>query len=288
VISAVLSLSLPGNYREIQMDKPGVLGTRIESGIGIVTLGSAERIHFDPEMAECLFEALKTLSSNDSVRAIVLTGGAPGYFIRHYSVPAIIAAGESIRAAGVTIREDQEANFFAFDHAIALCETMPKPVIAALSGSCMGGAFELALACDIRIAEDGPYQIGLPEINLGILPGAGGTQRLPRTIGTAAALMHILMGDPVSPREAERRGLVHETVAGKALTRALEIAKRLARQDAPALAYIKRLVREATSRPLHEGLTLERNLFSRLAASDTALKRMRDYEAGTFTFLSPD
>ncbi|MBI3676733.1 MAG: enoyl-CoA hydratase/isomerase family protein [Proteobacteria bacterium] len=270
------------------MDKPGVLSTRIETGIGIITLGSAERVHFDPEMADCLFDTLKIWAADDSVRAIVLTGGAPGYFIRHYSVAAIIAAGEAIRASGVTIREDQEAGFFSFDHAIALCETMPKPVIAALSGSCMGGAFELALACDIRIAEDGPYQIGLPEINLGILPGAGGTQRLPRTIGTAAALMHILMGDPISPREAERRGFVHETVSGKALTRAMDIAKHLCGHDAPALAYIKRLVREATSKPLKEGLNLERNLFSRLAASDAALKRMRDYEAGTLTFLSPD
>lgn len=270
------------------MDKPGVLATRIEQGIGIVTLGSAARIHFDPEMADCLFDTLKTWAADDAVRAIVLTGGAPGYFIRHYSVAAIIAAGESIRAANVTIREDQDAGFFSFDHAITLCETMPKPVIAALSGTCMGGALELALGCDIRIAEDGPYQIGFPEIHLGILPGAGGTQRLPRTIGAAPALMHILMGDPVSPREAERRGFVHETVSGKALTRALEIAKRLIQHDAAALAYIKRLVREATEKPLKEGLNLERNLFSRLAASDTALKRMRDYEAGAFTFLSPD
>src|SRR3989441_13324581 len=72
----------------------------------------------------------------------------------------------------------------------------------------VGPAFEFALSCDLRIAEDGDYLIGLPEADLGLLPGAGGTQRLPRTIGTPAALMHILMGVPLTPREAERKGLV--------------------------------------------------------------------------------
>ncbi len=114
-----------------------------------------------------------------------------------------------------------------FDKAMALCESMPKPVIAAISGTALAGAFEFALACDLRIAEDGEYLIGLPEAELGLLPGAGGTQRLPRTIGMPAALMHILVGKALNPREAERKGLVHETVSGKALDRAMEIARRL-------------------------------------------------------------
>jgi enoyl-CoA hydratase len=109
---------------------------------------------------------------------------------------------------------------------MALCETMPKPVIAAISGTALAGAFEFTLACDIRIAQDGDYLIGLPETELGLLPGASGTQRLPRTIGPAAALMHILMGRPLNPRDAEKKGLVHETVSGKAIDRAMEIGKR--------------------------------------------------------------
>ena len=129
-------------------------------------------------------------------------------------------------------------------------QTMPKPVIAAISGSCMGGGFEFTLSCDFRIAEDGDYQIGLPEVNVGILPGGGGTQRLPRTIGTAGALMHILMGVALSPRDAERKGLVHETVSGRAFDRAMEIATRLASHTPESVAYIKRLVRSATETPL--------------------------------------
>lgn len=266
------------------MDRQGVLSTRVDEGIAVATLGSTNRIHLDPEMSECLYDALKTWAKDEAVRAVILTGGAPGLFVKHYSVAEIIKAGEAIRASGVELREDAEPGFFALDHAITLCETMRKPVIAAISGTCMGGALELSLGCDIRIAEDGPYEIGFPEVQLGILPGAGGTQRLPRAIGMAPALMHILIGEPVSPREAARLGIVHEAVAGRALARAQEIARKLARLDAPALAYIKRLVRSACETPLSQGLILERNLFTMLAASDAALTRMRDYEAGTLNF----
>jgi enoyl-CoA hydratase len=155
---------------------------------------------------------------------------------------------------------------------------MPKPVIAAISGTALAGAFEFALACDLRIAEDGDYLIGLPEAELGLLPGAGGTQRLPRTIGSAAALMHILLGQPLNPRDAERKGLVHETVSGKAIDRAMEIAKRLSSHTPESLGYIKRLVRNATDTPLAQGLALERNLFLKLCVSDQGLARMRSYE----------
>src|SRR2546426_11209912 len=112
----------------------------------------------------------------------------------------------------------------------------------------LAGGFEFAVSCDLRIAEDGDYLIGLPEANLGLPPGAGGTQRLPRTIGTPAALMHILLGVSLTPREAERKGLVHETVSGKALDRAMEIAQRLSSHTPESVAYIKRLVRNATRR----------------------------------------
>jgi enoyl-CoA hydratase/carnithine racemase len=92
---------------------------------------------------------------------------------------------------------------YFFDRAIALCESMSKPVVVAISGTCLAGGFEFALSCDLRIAQDGDYLIGLPEVNLGLLPGAGGTQELLRTIGSAAALLHILMGGLASrPPEA--------------------------------------------------------------------------------------
>jgi enoyl-CoA hydratase len=206
-----------------------------------------------------------------------VTGGAPGYFIRHFSVAALIRLAESLRASGREWPENATYNGGFFDKAMALCESMSKPVIAAISGTCLAGGFEFALSCDLRIAEDGDYLIGLPEVNLGLLSGAGGTQRLPRTIGTPAALMHILMGIPLTPREAERKGLVHETVSGKALDRAIEIAQRLSSHTPESVAYIKRLVRNATETPLAQGLALERNLFLKLCITEPALVRMRSY-----------
>ena len=250
-----------------------VLTTRVTDGIAVITLGTAKRIYIDQETSDPLFEALNTCAGDVDIRVVIVTGAAPGMFVRHYSIPELIGFAESVRATG---REWPEARFI--DGPISVCERMPKPVIAAISGTCLAGAFELTLACDLRIAEDGDYQIGFPEPNFGLCPGAGGTQRLPRTIGTAAALMHILMGVPVSPREAERRGLVHETVSGKALDRAMEIARHLSSFTPESLAYIKRLVRGATETPLAQGLLLERRLFMKLCLSDAALSRMRAYD----------
>ena len=260
-----------------------VLTTKVADGIAVVTLGSAKRIYFDAEMGDVLTEALEKFAGDPSVRVVVVAGGAPGYFNRHFNIPALIEIADSLRASGRQWPENATYNGGFFDKAMALCESMPKPVIAAISGTALAGAFEFALACDLRIAEDGDYLIGLPEAELGLLPGAGGTQRLPRTIGTPAALMHILMGKPLNPREAERKGLVHETVSGKALDRAMEIAKRLASHTPESVAYIKRLVRNATDTPMAQGLALERNLFLKLCISEAGLARMRSYEAKNIT-----
>jgi enoyl-CoA hydratase len=260
-----------------------VLSTNVADGIAVITLGSAKRIYFDAEMGDALTEALDRFAGDPDIRVVIVTGGAPGYFNRHFSIPALIEIAESLRASGRQWPENATYNGGFFDKAMALCESMPKPVIAAISGTALAGAFEFALSCDLRIAEDGDYLIGLPEANLGLVPGAGGTQRLPRAIGTPAALMHILMGDPLTPREAERRGLVHETVSGKALDRAKEIARRLSSFPSESVACIKRLVRNATETPLAQGLALERNLFLKLCISERALARMRAYEGANIT-----
>jgi enoyl-CoA hydratase len=255
----------------------------VADGIAIVTLGSAKRIYFDAEMGDDLTKALDSFAGDPGVRVVVVTGGAPGYFNRHFDIPALIEIAESLRASGREWPENATYNGGFFDKAMALCESMPKPVIAAISGTALAGAFEFALACDLRIAEDGDYLIGLPEVNLGLLPGAGGTQRLPRSIGTAAALMHILMGVALTPREAESKGLVHVTVKGKAIDHAMTLARRLSSFPPESVAYIKRLVRNATETPLAEGLALERNLFLKLCISEAGLARMRSYDEKKIT-----
>jgi enoyl-CoA hydratase len=261
-----------GFRMEVLMDAEFVT-MKVTDGIATITLGTEKRIYIDQETSDALFATLTRCAGDPDIRVVIIAGAGPGQFVRHYSIPALIRVAESVRATG---REWPEARFI--DGPISVCESMPKPVIAAISGTCLAGAFELTLSCDLRIAEDGDYQIGFPEPNFGLCPGAGGTQRLARTIGTAAALMHILMGVPVSPREAERRGLVHETVSGHALDRAMEIARHLSSFTAESLAYIKRLVRSATDTPLAQGLLLERRLFMKLCEGDAALSRMRAYD----------
>jgi enoyl-CoA hydratase len=262
---------------------PDVLTTKVAEGIAVISLGRAKRIYFDGKMGDALTENLQEFAGDPNIRVVIVTGGAPGYFNRHFSIPALIEFSEAVRASGRQWPDSATYHGGFFDKAMALCESMPKPVIAAISGTALAGAFEFALACDLRIAEEGEYLIGLPEAELGLLPGAGGTQRLPRTIGTAAALMHIFMGQPLNPRDAERKGLVHETVSGKAIDRAMEIARRLSTHTPESLGYIKRLVRNATDTPLAQGLALERNLFMRLCVSDQALARMRSYEEKKIT-----
>jgi enoyl-CoA hydratase len=264
------------------MVAPEVLSTRIEGGIALVTLGSPSRIYFDPEMGDALLEALTALADDRAVRVIVVTGGAPGYFVRHYSVAELIKTGERLRE-GPAWAEDRPYTAGSLAAAMRLVEQAPKPVIAAISGSAMGGGFEFTLACDIRIAELGDYRIGLPEINIGILPGGGGTQRLPRVVGATTALMHILMGEALPPEQAAQKGFVHEAVPGKALDRAMEIARRLATHTPESVAAIKRLVRAAVETPLDRGLQLERNLFMNLCRSDEAIARMKAYEARRLT-----
>ncbi len=192
-----------------------VLSTRVEDGVAVVTLGSPTRIFFDPELSDALLAVMTALAGDDAVRVVVVTGGAPGYFVRHYSVAALISSGERLKSSGKQWSEDAPYNPGSFAAAMRLVEEMPKPVIAAISGTAMGGGFEFTLACDIRIAQAGDYQIGLPEINIGILPGGGGTQRLPRIVGTAAALMHILTGGHALPARSGAEGVCPRGGCGK-------------------------------------------------------------------------
>jgi hypothetical protein len=157
-------------------------------------------------MGDGLTENLQEFAGDPNIRVVIVTGGAPGYFNRHFSIPALIEFAEAVRTSGRQWPDSATYHGGFFDKAMALCESMPKPVIAAISGTALAGAFEFALTCDLRIAEEGEYLIGLPQAELGLLPGAGGTQRLPRTIGTAAALMHIFMGQPLKSARRRKEG----------------------------------------------------------------------------------
>ena len=133
-----------------------------------------------------MLAAMQGLVVDAAVRAIVITGGVPGTFIRHYDVGELTVLGDALAKAPPPIDVAQSGG--GFGALIDLIAAAPKPVIAAINGLCMGGGFELTLACDIRIAAADCTAIGLPETRVGIFPGGGGTQRLPRVIGEARAL----------------------------------------------------------------------------------------------------
>lgn len=215
-----------------------------------------------PGSAEML-AAVAAASADPAVRAIVLTGGLPDIFIRHYDIGELNVMGQRLAPGAPPAARQPEAvgkPGGTFGELVDAVAAAPKPVIAAINGLCMGGGFEISLACDIRIAAAGAAAIGLPETRVGIFPGGGGTQRLPRVIGEARALEMILRGRTVTGAEAAQIGMVHEA-APDALARSLEIAAEFETKGAEGVAYAKRLTRAALDRPLVEGLDDERRSF---------------------------
>jgi enoyl-CoA hydratase len=230
--------------------------------------------------AEELFQAVRAAVDDAEVRCIVLTGGLPGVFVRHYDVGELTVLGERLSQAPTpALQPAAQRPAGGFLGLTDLVATAEKPVIAAINGLCMGGGFELSLACDIRIAGRDVTAIGLPETRVGIFPGGGGTQRLPRVIGEAKALEMILRGRVVTGPAAFEIGLVHE-VADDPLARALEIAEEFAARPPEGVAYAKRLTRAALDRPLAEGLADERRRFSEVVRLPSAIEAMKVSLAG--------
>ncbi|HYM30527.1 MAG TPA: enoyl-CoA hydratase/isomerase family protein [Candidatus Cybelea sp.] len=218
--------------------------------------------------------AVRRVETDDGIGAVVFTGAAPGVFIRHYSVPELERLAARIGERAMTFDPARPVPEHAFGAICRRMEEMPKATIAAINGMCMGGGFEFALACDIRIAAAGDYSIGLPEINIGLLPGAGGTQKLSRLVGPARALEMMLRGRTIKPAEALALGMVHEVTDGDALARGREIAGEIAGKSPRAVAHIKYLVRRSAELPLQDGLAAERTLFLDLLVTREAIALM--------------
>ncbi|MGA1342769.1 MAG: enoyl-CoA hydratase/isomerase family protein [Hyphomonas sp.] len=232
------------------------------------------RHYMNAEGAGLMRAAVEAAIADPAIRVLVLTG-THDVFVRHYDVAEIVAVGEAVRA-GQLKPEDFERGGFA-DMIRAVFDS-PKPVIAAINGICMGGGFELALACDLRIAQTEVPLIGLPETRIGIFPGGGGTQRLPRMIGEAKALEFILRGQTVNAESALALGLVN-AVAADAVAEALAIAAELSARGAEGLAHAKRLVRGALTWGLTEGSREEQHGFHAVLKAGSAMAAMRDFLA---------
>lgn len=216
------------------------------------------------DLLEELDAALATLaaSSAGDVRAVVVSGRGE----RAFSAGSHVGEFEGQRGPGGRQRHELEAGV-----ARHLAE-LPMPTIAAIEGNALGGGLELALCCDLRIASD-RARLGLPEVRLAVIPGAGGTQRLPRVVGPARAREMILTGKVLTAAEAERIGLVHEVVpAGQARARADALAEEIATRGPLAVREAKRLIDTATETDIDAGLAAELEASERIFASDDMLE----------------
>src|SRR5439155_310525 len=216
-----------------------------------------------------LESALDTLATDTTTRVALLRGAGPRGFSAGADIsefPALLEPNADTRGEGIQRLADH-------------VEAFPKPLIVAIHGFCMGGGLEIALACDIRIAAE-DAQIGLPEVRIGILPGGGGTQRLPRAVGPGRARLMIFSGEPISGRRAAEWGLVEEVVApAEVFDTAAAIARTLAAQSPYVLAVIKALLRETSGAPLRDGLRTETAAFARLPLLRVGPQRDRDRRA---------
>jgi enoyl-CoA hydratase/carnithine racemase len=238
--------------------------------------GEARRNSLTMAMLAELSAHLAHAAGDRSLRAVVLTG-----------------AGDRAFCAGADLKErarmgDAEVATFhrALRGALGAIEALPQPVVAALNGAALGGGLELALACDLRLAAEGA-ELGLPEVGLGIIPGGGGTQRLPRLVGVARAKELILTGRRLPAAEALAAGLVSQVVPPARLGEAaLELGAQLARQAPISLRQAKRAIDQGLHLPLEEGLDLENRLYQACLPTrdrQEALRAFAEKRAPSFT-----
>ena len=211
--------------------------------------------------------ALDELAADDSVHVVIFTGAGDKAFIAGADI-AEFAERTAIEQREVML---ERSLFNAID-------TFPKPIIAMVNGYCLGGGCEVALACDLRVASE-KASFGQPEINLGIIPGGGGTQRLTRLVGEGKAMEMILSGEIINAQEAYRLGLVNQVVpADQLLTKTMEIANRIAEKSPIAVRLAKEAVKLASRSNLDEGLRREVDLFALCFSSE-------DKDEGVKAFL---
>lgn len=237
-----------------------------DDGYAVITLDRPERRNaLNLDIKNRLADAVNALQANSSVRAIVLTG-AGGYFVAGTDI------AEMLDMTPAQHRALQTGRLFE------VVDQCPKPLIAAIEGYALGGGCELALACDIIVCSRSA-RLGQPEINVGIMPGAGGTQRLLRTIGKYRTALLTLTGEAISAEQAYAAGMISELCdEGSALQRACELAGKIARQPPLAVAAIKELLASGEDAPLHSMLKLERSTFIELFDS-------HDQKEGMSAFL---
>ena len=239
-----------------------------EEGVSVLSINRPPVNALGNQLLDELDRAMDILGADAKTKAIVIASAIPKVFI----------AGVDLKEmAALTSTEDIVKVIQKGQAVFNKIENSEKPVIAAVHGACVGGGQELILACHLRIASD-RTRFGQPEITLGIIPGFGGSQRLPRIVGASRAAELILTGDIITPQEAFRIGLVNRVVSDGALIKtAREMAKKIAWHGLPAIKASLRAVRGGLDKPLAEGLKLEEQEFRSITGTQDMREGIRAF-----------
>ncbi|HXQ48562.1 MAG TPA: enoyl-CoA hydratase/isomerase family protein [Thermoplasmata archaeon] len=235
--------------------------TRVEDHVGHIEIGKPKANTYDLEMMKELNAAIEELRFDDSARVIVLESSVPGFFSAGADIEMLKQSAPDFKAMFCLYCQETLDKF----------AKTPKVVIAAINGHCVGGGLEIALSTDLRMMAKDSGKIGLPEVTLGVLPGTGGTQRLPRLIGRSRALDLMITGRLLTPEEALQIGLVNYLYPKETFAQDVQAyASALAHGPSRAVSLIKRSVMEGIEEPLTSGLALERELQNRLFITEDA------------------
>ncbi len=239
-----------------------------EDGVGIITINRPKSMNaINDEFMRELDQVIDLIEDDNNVGAVIVTGGEKFF-----------AAGADIKyIMGISTPLEAHEFVSAVQSLFSRLENLEKPTIAAVGGLALGGGCELALACDIRLAAENAI-FGLPEIKIGVLPGGGGTQRLPRLIGAGRAKEMLYTGDPIDADEAYRIGLVNKVIKSDALMdEANKMAKKLRERPAFAFKMIKTSVNKGMSMDLQSGLAHEARCFEILFSTEDQKEGMKAF-----------
>ena len=240
----------------------------VENGVGVISLNRPPANAYDWEMLRDLSRAIHQVREDSNVRVALLRSALPKFFCTGADIATLKDSSKA-----------QFADFLTFAHeTVDQITRTPKLFIAAISGHCIGGGLELALCCDFRFASAGKYRLGLAEVNLGLSPGMGGTQRLPRLISRSKALQMMVTGDPVGPDEALQLGILDRVLPDENFHQeSMNYAAKLAAGATLAQGYIKLSVNAGLECGLAEGLAIERAHQNQLFASEDVAEGLKAF-----------
>lgn len=241
---------------------------KAQNGIGFITLDRPPANSYDEAFMEELDSAVDAAAATDEAKAIIVRSASEKFF----------SAGADIKAFQDNQSEENMRMIERAHRALAKISDIPKIFIAQVSGHALGGGLEIALACDLRFGADGSYKLGVPEVTLGLLPGNGGTQRLPRLVGRAKALDLMVTGRTLSPAEALEIGLLDRLIPVDEMTqRTEEFASNLASGATRAIGTIKLTAYRGLEGTLEDGLALERKGIEEMFGTEDAQEGIRAF-----------